>query len=288
MKHFSLLQEYDIAFYKAKHWNFGFHKHSFFELIYILNGSGLHRINNDAYRYQRNDLFCLIPEDEHIFEINEETEFCIISFNKLYFSKNQSVGDVKVDFSAMFESIEYIIRHSTHLTHHPFNSPDEKEEISKLIATISREFSAKLPMYDVIIKNCVFTILALIARKVKQELLYFKTGHQGDSQISDVIHYIQKHILETEKLSLNEIARYSCKSKSQLSAWFKHATGSTVKDYIINYKVEMIKSKLKSSDLSITQIAMELGFSDESHLNKFFKSRTGMTARDFKRGVLDS
>lgn len=45
-----------------------------------------------------------------------------------------------------------------------------------------------------------------------------------------------------------------------------------MQQYIINYKLKLIENRLLHSEMRINEIATELGFTDESHLNKLFKN----------------
>lgn len=53
---------------------------------------------------------------------------------------------------------------------------------------------------------------------------------------------------------------------------FKKQTGETLQQYISNYKLRLIETRLLHSDMRISEIAYELNFADESHLNKPLKS----------------
>lgn len=45
-----------------------------------------------------------------------------------------------------------------------------------------------------------------------------------------------------------------------------------MQQYILNYKLKLVENRLLHSQMRICEIVEELGFTDESHLNKFFKS----------------
>ncbi|MFF5382411.1 helix-turn-helix domain-containing protein [Pedobacter suwonensis] len=77
---------------------------------------------------------------------------------------------------------------------------------------------------------------------------------------------------------MENISIHFNKSPDYLNRYFKQQTGSTITDYITRYKLEIIKTRLKYSDLTIYKIAKEMNSTDESHLNKTFKSVLGQTA----------
>jgi AraC-like DNA-binding protein len=81
---------------------------------------------------------------------------------------------------------------------------------------------------------------------------------------------------------VEKIAAHFHKTKDYLSLYFKKQTGENLKDFIINYKLELIKTRLSYSNRTISEIAAELGFTDESHLNKTFKKKFGVTASKYR------
>lgn len=72
------------------------------------------------------------------------------------------------------------------------------------------------------------------------------------------------------------------KSSDHLERYFKRETGKKMKNYINDYKIELIKTRLKYSNFRILEIADELNFTDGNHLNKIFKKVCGKTAYQLK------
>ena len=58
-----------------------------------------------------------------------------------------------------------------------------------------------------------------------------------------------------------------------------------LKKYILNYKLKLAETRLKYTDLTITEIAQELGFTDSSHLDKTFLSYKGITAKAYQNSL---
>jgi AraC-like DNA-binding protein len=65
--------------------------------------------------------------------------------------------------------------------------------------------------------------------------------------------------------------------------YFKKMTGESLQHYIMLYKMRLVENKLRFSNLSLSQIADELGFSDESHLSKQFKKYSGHSPNEFRK-----
>tara|TARA_Y100000780_G_scaffold193382_2_gene182230 strand:- start:37034 stop:37267 length:234 start_codon:yes stop_codon:yes gene_type:complete len=70
-----------------------------------------------------------------------------------------------------------------------------------------------------------------------------------------------------------------------ISEYFKKHTDVSLKKYILNYKLKQVETRLKYTDLQFSEIAMELGYTDSSHLNKTFQSYKGMTIGAYKASI---
>jgi AraC family L-rhamnose operon regulatory protein RhaS len=286
MKTVSLYQEFDVSVYEVETWEYGTHRHSFFEIVYILSGEGTHILNGENYPYSENSLFILTPSDTHSFDIASKTAFCIITFNKIYFSKEKSTQGELIDFSELFKKIEFILYNSGHLRHHFLTDHSDLSFVQSLIQRLVFEIREKGLFYESVIQNSVVLLLSLLARNVQKSLATHSKQVPAESAIGEILLYIQQHIYQNDKLKIENLADRFAKSKNHLSVYFKAETGDTIKDYIINYKLALVKVRLVHSDLTVSQIAHELGFTDESHLNKLFKGRFQQTAKEFRKNGL--
>lgn len=282
MKSLSLYQEFDISVYVAQEWEYGTHKHNFYELIYILEGDGIHILNDHKKEYTKGSLFILTPEDYHSFVIKEKTSFCIITFNRIYFSKEQSLKTGLLDFSELFRKLEMIFYNSNNSNDELIKNEADQIYIEILIQKLIEEISQKRLFYENIIQNAVFLLLNLIARNIQENLSASFKVNNSKSEIGDILTYIQKNIYQKDKLKIETIASHFYKSKNYISEYFKSETGESLKSYISKYKMNLVKNRLMYSNLTISQIADELEFTDESHLNKIFKQFFGQTAKQYK------
>ncbi len=69
---------------------------------------------------------------------------------------------------------------------------------------------------------------------------------------------------------------------SHLSNLFSSVEGVTIEQYFINQRIEKVKELIVYDEMSLTQIAHQLGFSSLAHLSRQFRKVTGQTPTQFK------
>ena len=257
------------------------HKHHYFQLIYVLEGSGIHVVNENRFHFKKGDVFFLTPEDAHSYEAVSPPVFCIIDFTKNFFFKTANSLDEKVDISEAFRRLEYIF-HNQHNVMGSLIVDGDRQVFKALINQLIAEKENESPFSKIITQNIIFLLLNFIARCIQQRSVSYSREGKPQNKIHTISTYIQQHIYDKQLLLLDSLAEKFNMSEGHLSRYFKQQTGSTVKDYITRYKLDIIQTRLKFSDLTISEIAAELDFTDESHLNKTFKNAFGVTAKKFK------
>jgi AraC family transcriptional regulator len=79
------------------------------------------------------------------------------------------------------------------------------------------------------------------------------------------------------------LAKKTHKDYSYLSGLFSQVEGVTIEKYIINQKIEKVKELLIYDELSLSEIAFQLGYSSVAHLSAQFKKIIGLTPSAFKK-----
>ncbi len=73
------------------------------------------------------------------------------------------------------------------------------------------------------------------------------------------------------------------KDYSYLSSLFSEVEGTTIEKYIINQKIEKVKELLVYDELTVSEIAYKMGYSNVAYLSSQFKKVTGLTPSHFKQ-----
>jgi len=99
--------------------------------------------------------------------------------------------------------------------------------------------------------------------------------------IIEKIHYTTD--LQKDVISSDYIAKKIGYDYSYLSHLFSSVEGVTIEKYIINQKIEKTKELLVYNELTLSEIAYQLGYSSVQHLSNQFKKITGLAPSHFKK-----
>ncbi len=112
------------------------------------------------------------------------------------------------------------------------------------------------------------------------ESLFNYIPSQNSELIKKAMIYISKHF--NEPLTLEDVAMHVHLHPSYFSTMFKQSTGSSFKEYLNMVRIEESKRLLSNTDFSIIDIAVAIGFEDQSYFSKVFKKYTGLTPKQFR------
>jgi AraC family transcriptional regulator len=100
------------------------------------------------------------------------------------------------------------------------------------------------------------------------------------SQLQQALDYIHTHL--DRDLSLVELASVVNISPTYFASLFKRTIGISPHQYVIRRRVERAKLMLSKTDIAIADIALQVGFSSQSHLTQQFKRFTGVTPKQVR------
>lgn len=252
-------------------------KNNFFELIYVVSGTGIQIINNNQFQYRSGNLFLVTPQDIHSFEILTPTKFFFLRFNEYYIKTNSQKG-----MQETVQRMEYILQNASHRPGCVLKNTVDKPLIASLIQSIINEQTNQQIYHQKITEQIVNAIITIVARNIALKLPKNIKEATGEV-VLEILHYIQENIYNPKQLKANIISEHFNISLNYLGKYFKKQTGETLQEYISNYKLRLIEARLLNSDMRINEIADELHFSDESHLNKVFRKHKGMNPSEFRK-----
>lgn len=94
----------------------------------------------------------------------------------------------------------------------------------------------------------------------------------------------ETHIREnySRGILVDELAQLACMSRFHFAREFKAITGITPMQHICKARVECVKLKLLTANLSLAAVSDICGFASQSHMSRVFKAATGETPAAYK------
>lgn len=128
-------------------------------------------------------------------------------------------------------------------------------------------------------------ILELIFLELCRDYLdYIEPTKQPQSELNRAKCYLDNHI--NLPFNLDETARVANLSKYYFCKQFKENFKVTPSEYLMNKKIERSKNLMMTSDMSVTEIALSLGFNSLSHFSRHFKQLTGLSPSEFNKKIV--
>ena len=116
------------------------------------------------------------------------------------------------------------------------------------------------------------------------ELFSFLMKDAGSTYKSDIISDAQNLIEHnlSGQISVADLAEKLGINPSYLTRIFKQKLSKSPKDYILDLKIKRAKELLKTTDVSVTDIARSIGFDDPLYFSRLFKKRTNLTPTEYR------
>ncbi len=214
------------------------------------NGRALFSVRGKEYIINKGDTYFIDSNEPHSMKSVDENGFSyiVLCFESLNFFYN---GDIKFNESVVKD----------------YSLGNKLTETFSCIITSDLSIERECILFDVL--EC---ILPYCTFNADTKLI--------DKGINKVFDFINDNL--TRKINLSDLAATANLSKFHFVRLFQKKIGITPYDYLLQERIKLSKDMLLK-DSSITDVALELGFTDQSHFTKLFKKHTGVTPADYLR-----
>ena len=117
---------------------------------------------------------------------------------------------------------------------------------------------------------------------VRRVISYKKFTEETSSVMETILKYVDSHYCE--EITRDDLVKLVYISPDYCSRLFKKETGKTLSQYLVEKRMEKAKALL-DSEISVKNVALQVGYSNFSYFSKLFKEETGMTPMEYREKV---
>ncbi len=261
------------------------HWHYFVEILFILEGSAMVACNQDTYVLDEGDMILFLPQQIHSIY---STSNAPIRYYVLKFDINQLAPSSSA-MGTTFSGINFpsLFRGANDNPNAPlYFSADTLAPyaVEQLFAACyeegaQQEYGYRIQMQSYI--NCLLVYVLRIWRQNGFDTDYALALPQKEDSIHTITEYIDTHAHES--LKVEDLAEICHMSYSYFAKSFRELYGQSCKKYIEFIRLSKAENLLLFTNMDLNYISQETGFSDCSHFIKAFRSKHGITPKQFRK-----
>ena len=154
------------------------------------------------------------------------------------------------------------------------------DRVTRCAALLAEECNSNLPENRIYGESLTMALMAALFGSHEQPV---PTNNSGLArwQLRRVLEFLEAHLVED--ISLEELAQLVGLSQSQFARAFKASTGLPPHRWCLHHRISRAQQMLLRGGDSLSEIAIQNGFGDQSHFTKAFRRVTGTTPASWKR-----
>ena len=255
-----------------------YHSHSYYEINYIFSGKMYQYINGQMYSFGPQSLVFLSPQANHSLYVDKECYGLNILISKSFFHRNENVMSCQ-------SNDNYLSRLSNKTSHisidtSPFPAASALFRMTSEFQHKATPFFSPANNYlEKMLEHILFALHFAITEQILSPV--FENDISISQESSDkVFDYIKNNLAD---VSLESTAKHFGYSAMSIHRIIKAQTGSNFTTYVSKQRINIAKFLLKNTNLSIKEIASQLGFSTTNYFCSFFKKQTNQTAAHYRK-----
>ena len=169
------------------------------------------------------------------------------------------------------------------LTLPDYISIENTEYYKEIFSDLNNYYSTAVKEDEIILQSLVLKLIYSLNRDANPRLNKDNANSINHIVIEKSLNYIKQNL--TEDLSLEKMAQLMSLSPVYFHTCFQTSVGKTLRDYVEEQRLKKAINLLITTELTLTQIALECGFSSQSYFSFVFKRRMGTTPRQYVKEV---
>lgn len=255
------------------------HRHDFLEFSYVLSGTGSESINGIAHPMQPGTFTFVLPFQFH--DIQADPGSPLVLVNCMF--------GINIFMEIGLESGLNRLLEEADQNSSPYArfSGEEEADMRRKLLDMTAEYKGNRKWRAAMLKSSLAEVLIRFDRlrdHMDSDKSAAPAAHASspkEKQISRVVHHLHTHY--REPLALADLASQYELSPSRFSEWFKHATGQTYLHFLHDVRLRHGCALLTTTDMTITEIALEIGYGSYKTFTRIFHEKKGITPSAYRR-----
>jgi AraC family transcriptional regulator, L-rhamnose operon regulatory protein RhaS len=253
------------------------HSHTdFSELVIVLGGTAVHTVEGEEYMLRKRDVFVINMDTRHGFTNPHELRICNIMFGRNLFPFKDADIRKTAGFHALF-MIAPSLSKDRHFQSCLRLSDEAFETVVLWLEKMIKEYEQKPAGYQTYLKGAFISLVVFLSRCYESQAELQDTKGM---RIALPLAYIENHF--ARDISLRYLSGLANLSPRHFFRIFQETYRTTPKAYVAQLRIARARMLLLQSKKSITEIALDCGYSDSNYFARVFKKNCGMTPLQFR------
>lgn len=255
----------------------GWHFHPQLEIIAVRSGRMEIHTPAEVYHLKAGDILILGSCQPHL-DLRKENE--VVDYIVIQFELEAFLDSNMLPFLYLFqesflhlEKLNSLFRVNSEL----------REQFYSTVIELQREHEQRQRGYEMAINYLIKKCLFLLLRHDNEGVLEHKRS-MNYTKLKLVFDYVEAHL--SDKITVEQACLLVNFSYTYFLKYFKQTLGITFTDYVIHRRIKYAERLLLTEDLSITQIAEQVGLPNISHFYKLFKRVHHCSPKSFKDTII--
>lgn len=252
------------------------HEHDFCELAIITNGRGMHHLEGTDFPITAGDVFLLQGHQRHFFHERKQLELYNIMYDPSLLQLPENELRLIPGYCAMF------LLEPTYRRHHRFASRLHLKRMAlahalQIVSRMNEEVQRHAPGMEAALRAQLLELIVFLSRAYTTS---DATEAHALLRVGDVIGALERDY--SQPWTISSLLEVVHMSRSHFMRVFRKATGQTPIEYLVRLRLQKSMELLQQTEMSVTDIAMEVGFNDSNYFSRQFKSANGISPSQYR------
>ncbi|MFC3418311.1 helix-turn-helix domain-containing protein [Salinicoccus hispanicus] len=249
---------------------FPFHWHEATEILFVLEGELDIRVNQDDYRLETGDVFLVNENELHFISSRTgfgQTHLLVLQYDNRYFRNL----DIDIEQKSFYLNSKEVEDESIFVL----------DEIKYILANMMDLVLNQKNLYDLKIKKMLLDLVVILLEHFEVPAKAKKKRLEDDQRLVNILQYMNEQCMEVH-FGLQDVAKEFSLNPHYLSRYFKSNVGVSLKKYLDNMRLNKSLLTLRTTDETVTDIALKFGFPDSKSYYRVFKETMGITPIQYR------